>query len=632
SFDRNEYYRLQINGEVAGDGQVGWHVMTIDGATEVQVDYGSVTRVDDGLWHHVCGVFDRGTSTIFIDGLPEPSTTGGSTYGVGDLVRYGFIGANSEATDFNGARGVGTGITGDLSEIRVYDRALTQDEILQVMRGDSLMAWDLRPTNGRILEVDSVSAVSWMPGDKASQHDVYFGTGAETVTGADDSDGTGAYRGRQSATTYRPPEGFDWGTTYFWRIDELNNDGTTTKGRVRTIKMADYLVVDSFEDYNDYPPDEIWSTWIDGFGTPTNGATAGYPDPDFTLREHYVETAIVNSGRQSMPLFYDNNFKFSEAQRTLSSQRDWTKHGVEELSLRYVGDPCNVAERMYVAVANATGAAAVVYHEDPNLITGTWTEWVIPLHAFADQGVNLTNVDSIAIGFGTRGDATRAGGSGVVYFDDIRLYRKRPFDPGDDGLIAHYAFENDANDSSANALHGTIMGDPSFADGASGTALDFDGDGDYVDCGNSPLFDVTEQLTVAAWINIRAIAGDWRTIIAKGDNAWRMGSYQSTQRMHFAFEDGSRGWQAANSDSEVPLNEWHHVCGTYDLVNGGRIYIDGVLNGSNPDIGGITLDAYNVYIGDNSQNTGRFWDGLIDEVVIYNRALSELEIRYLAGD
>jgi len=199
--------------------------------------------------------------------------------------------------------------------------------------------------------------------------------------------------------------------------------------------------------------------------------------------------------------------------------------------------------------------------------------------------------------------------------------------------VAYYAFENDTNDSSGNELHGTIVGDPIFVDGPAGygTALDFDGDGDYVDCGNSPMFDITDAITVAAWVNIRGIAGEWRAVIAKGDNAWRISNYQSSQRMHFAFEDGSRGWQAANSDSELPLNEWHHVCGTYDLQNGGRIYIDGVLDGTNPDTGGITLDTYNLYIGNNSQNPDRYWDGLIDEVMIYNRALSAGEVAYLAG-
>ena len=92
SFDRNEYWRLEINGEGGGPGQVGWDVYDDSG----QIDHGSETRVDDGEWHHVAGVYDNGTMTIYIDGNAEPSTTGGSTWGRWRSVRYGFIGKNSE--------------------------------------------------------------------------------------------------------------------------------------------------------------------------------------------------------------------------------------------------------------------------------------------------------------------------------------------------------------------------------------------------------------------------------------------------------------------------------------------------------------------------------------------------------
>ena len=91
-----------------------------------------------------------------------------------------------------------------------------------------------------------------------------------------------------------------------------------------------------------------------------------------------------------------------------------------------VGISSNAAEPLYVAVSNAAGAPAVVVHDDPAATTiDTWTEWVIPLQALADQGIILTNVDRIAIGLGTRGNMTVPGGSGKMYFDDIRLYRPR---------------------------------------------------------------------------------------------------------------------------------------------------------------------------------------------------------------
>jgi len=91
-----------------------------------------------------------------------------------------------------------------------------------------------------------------------------------------------------------------------------------------------------------------------------------------------------------------------------------------------IGIESNSAEPLYVAVSNTAGNPAIVEHEDPAAATiDTWTEWVIPLSAIADQGINLTNVDRLAIGLGTRGNTTVPGGSGKMYFDDIRLYNPR---------------------------------------------------------------------------------------------------------------------------------------------------------------------------------------------------------------
>ena len=109
---------------------------------------------------------------------------------------------------------------------------------------------------------------------------------------------------------------------------------------------------------------------------------------------------------------------FSNVTTTGSVTGQWAHQDIGILS--------NDAEPLYVAVSNSTGTPAVVVHDDPAAAQiDTWTEWVIPLSAFADQGINLTNVDSIAIGLGTQGNVTVAGGSGKMFFDDIRLYRTR---------------------------------------------------------------------------------------------------------------------------------------------------------------------------------------------------------------
>ena len=92
-----------------------------------------------------------------------------------------------------------------------------------------------------------------------------------------------------------------------------------------------------------------------------------------------------------------------------------------------IGITSNAAEPLYVALSNANGASGVVAHENPAAATvEEWTEWRIALQAFGDQGVNLADVDSIAIGLGTKAGIAASGGSGTMYIDDIRLYRPEP--------------------------------------------------------------------------------------------------------------------------------------------------------------------------------------------------------------
>jgi len=84
---------------------------------------------------------------------------------------------------------------------------------------------------------------------------------------------------------------------------------------------------------------------------------------------------------------------------------------------------------MYVAVANTRGPTAVVYHDNPDAATiNRPREWTIDLQLFADQGVDLTDVDTISIGFGERNNP-QPGGWGTMSFDDIRLYRPVPHEP-----------------------------------------------------------------------------------------------------------------------------------------------------------------------------------------------------------
>jgi len=185
--------------------------------------------------------------------------------------------------------------------------------------------------------------------------------------------------------------------------------------------------VDDFEDY-DVGNNEIWWSWKDGLGYAEHdnepayaGNGTGSAVGDETSPT-YMEMSIVHGGRQSMPVYYENNFKYSEITMTLVYPRDWTEEGVGVLSLWLYGDVSNTAERMYVAL----NGSATVYHDNPNAAQiATWTEWRIDLQEFAAKGVNLANVNTISIGFGDKNNL-QAGGSGMVLFDDIRLYRPAP--------------------------------------------------------------------------------------------------------------------------------------------------------------------------------------------------------------
>jgi hypothetical protein len=376
-----------------------------------------------GGWRWIAAYGSPGTSQAMFIGI-----NGADLYGGG----YG-INVATESKDWNlvlSRAHIGQQVNdaaefwdGVVDDVRIYNKTLTQDEIVQAMRGDTTLAWNPGPANESVPNLRDAGSLSWSAGENASQHDVYFGTDENAVDNADASDTTGVYRGRQAATSHTPSEGVEWGGgPYYWRIDEFNTDGTIVKGRVWGFTVADYITVDDFESYNDLDPSDaasnrVFNAWLDGFDNPAiNGSIVGYGNPPFT------EQTIVHSGKQSMPFFYDNGVGKSEATLTLTHPRDWTEEGVGTLSLWSYGDVSNDAESMYVVL----NGSAVVTNDNPNAAQiASWTEWTIDLQAFADQGINLTNVNTITLGFGNRSNPV-AGGSGLVFFDDIRLYRPAP--------------------------------------------------------------------------------------------------------------------------------------------------------------------------------------------------------------
>jgi len=371
--------------------------------------------------------------------LVEPDVTLSWAAGLGAELHAVYFGDNFD--DVNNASG------GPLQESTIYTPEMLELEKVYYWRVDEYgsvvtykgdvwgfttpgAAGSLQPANGAT-DVQINSTLNWTPATTAVSHDVYFGTDKDAVRNA--TTASPQYKGNKALGT----ESYDPGkltlhSDYYWRVDAIYNTGMV-KGLVWSFTTADFITVDDFEAY-DIGNNEIWWAWKDGLGYVAHGNEPAYPGNgtgsavgDETTMS-YTEQTIVHGGRQSMPLSYDNNkqgySKYSEVELTLSHLRDWTGNGLNTLTLWFIGNRGNAAEPLYVALSNSAGTPAVVIQDNPDAATiNTWTEWVIPLQAFADQGIVLTDVDRIAIGLGTKGNMTIPGGSGKMFIDDIRLYR-----------------------------------------------------------------------------------------------------------------------------------------------------------------------------------------------------------------
>ncbi len=203
------------------------------------------------------------------------------------------------------------------------------------------------------------------------------------------------------------------------------------------------------------------------------------------------------------------------------------------------------------------------------------------------------------------------------------------------GLVAWWKLdESDGNsvaDASGHNHAGTLAGDARWQPSAGrlGGALALDGDGDFVDLGDNPAFDCANEMTVTAWIKVNKFDRRWQAIITKGDTAWRLAREVGTAGVQFAVGYPEE-MRLVRGTMDVNDGEWHHVAGVHD---GQRqyLYVDGRLDGTAYGPGRIHTNDYPVYIGENSQNRGRYWNGLIDDVRLYNSALEHRQIKALAG-
>jgi hypothetical protein len=173
---------------------------------------------------------------------------------------------------------------------------------------------------------------------------------------------------------------------------------------------------------------------------------------------------------------------------------------------------------------------------------------------------------------------------------------------------------------------GVVNGDCGWVNGAIGGAINFDGDGDFIDLGNPAQLDITDKITVTAWIKVNAFDKPSQAIVTKGDTGWVLQRYANTNYVEF-YCNGPKypGNGSVWSNRSVNDGQWHHIAGVFTGTKI-YIYIDGIEDNRQIATGKISTNLSPVYIGENAEQRGRYFNGAIDDVRIYKRGLVQSEI------
>jgi hypothetical protein len=212
-------------------------------------------------------------------------------------------------------------------------------------------------------------------------------------------------------------------------------------------------------------------------------------------------------------------------------------------------------------------------------------------------------------------------------------------------LLMHFDMRSEAGETSTHVVdfsgsgnHGTVTG-ASFdaAAGRFGGAYVFDGDGDAVVVNDSASLDLTAAVTLSVWVYPTAYTS-FNYVLTKGSDPhgypylhYGMGYYDDTGEFRFVVSSETQ-YQLVHPG--LDLNQWHHVVGTFDLAlpgNNMRFYIDGDLVQAMAVPDAIVTNDKNVLIGSYEYDVNETWIGAIDEVAVFNRALSGAEVRWLYG-
>ncbi len=626
---------LDENGVHATEPETMWFTQMADPDPWIQYEFNAVKKLDTmKVWN------SNSAAEAFlgygVKGVEIAYSTDGETWDV-----------LADANEFNRAPGLATYDQPDTIDFGGVAAKMVRLNI-QSNWGDVMPSYSLSEVQFNVIPAaarmpvpasDSTgtapeAVLSWRAGREAAQSIVYLSADPNEVA-------NGSAASATSNTNSISLGAFDTqlGQLYYWRVDEVNEAEaiSTWAGPVWSLTVADAVVVDDFEDYTNDSPDRPFQAWIDGFGFSAdeffpaghsgNGTGAGVGHDIWSVSSPYYNGDIMETaGSQSLPFYYNNAGSGAQIDRTFAVSQDWTAGNVTTLVLWLRGSLSNpTAGQLYVKINNTK----VMY--DGDLVIPIWQQWNIDLAA---SGANVTNVTSLSIG-------VEGNGSGLVYLDNIKLYRIAPpvVGPpagGDKSLVAHWTLDETegliAADSSGYGNDGTLvdMTGTEWATGLQGNALEFSGS-NQVHIETSGSLQLSGSVTISAWVKMNAgnagaylgIAGKLRPSPYRGFSLVR----HSSNVFRLWVDDGKgviAGFDAS-SDTTYTDTEWHHVAGVVDDGTS-SLYIDGVKQAAEGSVD-LTDSGQHAHIGiQYSEYTDRYWKGLIDDVRIYYRALSAQEI------
>ena len=591
----------------------------------------STTARSLSTWYYIAGVYNAATLTLdtYVNGVLNDGTLSGTVPASQ---------VNSAVNVNIGRRTGGYYFNGTIDEVRIYNRALTQAEIQLDM--NTPLGGPPQPPAPPVLATPANGATGvatnptlmWNPSTGATSYHLQVSIDPGFATTVVDQSNI--------TTTSSAVSGLTANTQYFWHVSATNAGGTSA-----------YSAASNFTTVAPPSPPVL--------ATPANGATGVATNPTLTWNAStgaasYHLQVSVDPGFATTVVDQSNIAATSSAVSGLAGNTQYFWHvsatnsaGTSVYSTAFsfttTAPPPPPAPPVLATPANgATGVAtnptltwnastgATSYRVQVS-VSSTFTPTVVDQSGITTTSLPITGLATNTVYF-WHVNATNGGGTSS--YSTTSSFTTAA---GLTGLVASYAFNAGSGttvaDASGNGLTGTISGATWTTQGKYGDALSFNGTTNYVDLGNPALLGFTGSMTLCAWVNASANPPDDGQIIAKSNSGagWQLKTSPDTGPHTFAIavSPSSSTNTQRYSTTVRSLNTWYHVAGVYNAsARTLDIYVNGVLNNGTLS-GTVPASQFNSTVNVNiGRRTGGYnFNGIIDEVHLYNRALSQAEIQ-----